>query len=275
MCVVGLAILIAASAALLNAQTPQKADFRNIFSVDKARLSSTGGGTYWILEPGSKLHLQAGKDTLVVTVLEETKVVDGVTTRIVEERETEGGQLVEISRNYFAIDNATGDVYYFGEDVDMYKNGKVTGHEGAWLSGMSGARFGLMVPGAPKVGDRYYQEWAPKVAMDRAQVVAVTEEVKVPAARSRTACTRRSRALSRVVRRTSTTRRASASSRTPSSCWSGSRRGSSPSRTAPPPVCGMLSLVRARGVPTIEGRPCIRLLDDDSSRARRRRPPAS
>jgi hypothetical protein len=179
--IVGLAILIASSAALLAAPPPQKADFRNTFSVDKTKLTSTGRGTYVILEPGYTLHLQSGKDTLIISVLEETKVVDGVTTRIVEERETEGGQLVEVSRNYFAVDNATGDVYYFGEDVDMYKNGKVTGHEGAWLSGVNGAKFGLMVPGAPKPGDRYYQESAPKVAMDRAEVVAINAEIKVPA----------------------------------------------------------------------------------------------
>ena len=179
--VVGLAIPIAASAALLAAHAPQKPDFRATFSVDKAKLSHTGKGTYWILEPGYRLHLQSGNDTLVVSVLDETKLVDGVMTRVVEERETEGGQLAEVSRNYFAIDNATCDVYYFGEDVDVYKNGKVTGHEGAWLSGVNGARFGLIVPGAPRVGDRYYQESAPKVAMDRAEVVATNAEIKVPA----------------------------------------------------------------------------------------------
>jgi hypothetical protein len=179
--IVGLGILIAASAALLAAEAHQKSDFRNAFPVDKAKLSNTGTGTYWVLEPGYKLHLQAGKNTLVVSVLDETKLVDGVVTRVVEERETEGGQLAEVSRNYFALDAATGDVYYFGEDVDEYKNGKVTGHEGAWLSGVNGAKFGLIVPGAPKAGDRYYQESAPKVAMDRAEVVSATEEIKVPA----------------------------------------------------------------------------------------------
>jgi hypothetical protein len=178
---IGFAILIAASAVLLAAPAPQKADFRTAFPADKTKLSSTGRGTYCILEAGYKLHLQAGKNTLVVSALEETKLVDGVMTRVVEERETAGGQLAEVSRNYFAIDNATGDVYYFGEDVDEYKNGKVTGHEGAWLSGVNGATFGLIIPGAPRVGDRYYQESAPKVARDRAEVVSVTEEVKVPA----------------------------------------------------------------------------------------------
>jgi hypothetical protein len=179
--IVGLAMVMAASAAMLAAEAPQKAEFRSSFPVDKAKLSNTGKGAYWILEPGYKLHLQAGKHTLVVSVLEETKVVDGVTTRVVEERETESGQLVEVSRNCFAVDNATGDVYYFGEDVDMYKNGNVTGHEGAWLFGVNGATFGLIVPGGPKAGDRYYQESAPKVAMDRAEVVAVIEVIKVPA----------------------------------------------------------------------------------------------
>jgi hypothetical protein len=177
----GLATLIAAAAAVLTAQAPQKADFRTTFPVDKAKLSSTGRGAYFILEPGYTLHFQSGNDTLIISVLGETRLVDGVTTRVVEERETEGGKLAEVSRNYFAIDKATGDVYYFGEDVDEYKNGKVTGHGGAWLSGVNGATFGLIVPGAPRVGDRYYQESAPKIAMDRAEVVATDAEIRVPA----------------------------------------------------------------------------------------------
>jgi len=159
-----------------------EAKFQDTFNVDKATLADKGSNTYMILEPGYKLILVDGKDTLTITVLDETKMVDGVKTRIVEERETEGGKLAEVSRNYFAIDKATGDVYYFGEDVDMYDaEGKVTGHGGSWLSGVNDAKFGLMMPGKPKVGDRYYQEVAPKVALDRAEVVSVTEKVKVPA----------------------------------------------------------------------------------------------
>jgi hypothetical protein len=71
--------------------------------------------------------------------LNETKVVDGVETRVVEENESDKGKPVEISRNYFALDKQTGDVYYFGEDVDIYKDGKVSSHEGAWLAGVHGA----------------------------------------------------------------------------------------------------------------------------------------
>jgi hypothetical protein len=104
-----------------------------------------------------------------------------VETRIVEERETDGGEPVEVSRNYFAISRRTNSVFYFGEDVDVYKNGAVVNHEGAWLSGVNGATFGLMMPGLPLVKARYYQEVAPKIAMDRAEIVSLTETLKTPA----------------------------------------------------------------------------------------------
>ena len=86
-----------------------------------------------------------------------------------------------VSPNFFAINKKTCDLYYFGEDVDIYKNGKVSSHEGGWRSGVNGARYGLMIPGKPVVGDRFQQEVAPKVAMDRSEVVAVTETFQTPA----------------------------------------------------------------------------------------------
>jgi hypothetical protein len=63
----------------------------------------------------------------------------------------------------------------------MYKNGKVVDHEGAWLSGVNGAKFGLMMPGLPLLHARYQQEVAPKVAMDRAEVMSLTATLKTPA----------------------------------------------------------------------------------------------
>jgi len=164
------------------AKMPAAGAWRQSFKVNKANLASTGENPYFIpLRPGYRLTLEAGATRLVITVLNETKMVDGVETRILEDRETEAGQLTEISRNYFAIDKTTQDVYYFGEDVDTYSGGKVTGHGGAWWSGVQGAKFGLMMPGRPKVGDKYYQEVAPGVAMDRAEIVAVDEPYKTPA----------------------------------------------------------------------------------------------
>lgn len=155
------------------------------FAVDGRNWSSTGKNDYFVLEPGYQLVLQGKEDeeevVLTITVLNETKKVGGVETRIVEERESKGGKLVEVSRNYFAVDRTTWNVYYFGEDVDMYENGKVVNHEGSWLTGKDGARYGLAMPGKPEVGYRHYQEIAPKVAMDRAEIVSVSEVIRTPA----------------------------------------------------------------------------------------------
>jgi hypothetical protein len=181
----GLAVfmtLMPGAAGTAVAAPAQSAIYQDTFKVDKSKLSNLGEGAYFILRPGYKLHYQDGKDTLTITVLGETKRIDGVECRIVEEHETKGGKLAEISRNYMAIDRGTGDVYYFGEDVDMYgKDGKVTSHEGSWLSGANSARFGMLLPGKPVVGARYQQEVAPKVALDRAEVVSISETVQVPA----------------------------------------------------------------------------------------------
>lgn len=150
---------------------------------EKSTLSSTGRNPYFVLEPGYQLLLKKaeGPDTLTVTVLNETRTVDGVETRVVEERETENGQLLEVSRNYFAISKDTRDLFYFGEDVDIYKDGKVTGHGGAWLAGVDGAKPGLMLPGEPKAGMRFLQEQAGDVARDRSEVVSTSTEATTPA----------------------------------------------------------------------------------------------
>ena len=48
--------------------------------------------------------------------------------------------------------------------VDIYENDKIVKHEGAWLAGVNGAKFGLLMPGTPLIGGRHYQEIAPAVA---------------------------------------------------------------------------------------------------------------
>lgn len=68
-----------------------------------------------------------------------------------------------------------------GEDTDMYENGKVVSHEGAWLSGGKGARFGIMMPGVNLLGARYFQEVAPDVALDKAETVDINGAVDTPA----------------------------------------------------------------------------------------------
>jgi hypothetical protein len=162
-------------------QTPDKDSWRDRFDVNKADLLPTGNNPYIPMQPGRILTLAKGIDTLTVTILPDTQDVDGVKVGVLEERETKNGKLVEVSRNFFATDKNTGDVYYFGEDVDNYKDGKIVSHESAWRAGTQGARFGLMIPAKPIVGQKFFQEIAPKVAMDRVEVVSIDQSVKTPA----------------------------------------------------------------------------------------------
>jgi hypothetical protein len=151
------------------------------FPVVKDELVTTGQNPYFILEPGHYVVLEGGTTQVTITVLNETKMVDGVETRIVEEREVKKGQLAEVARNYFAVSRRTNDVFYFGEDVDFYKDGQITNHEGAWLAGDNGAKFGMIMPGQLALDAKYYQELAPNTSMDRAKIVSTNAVVKTPA----------------------------------------------------------------------------------------------
>jgi len=182
-CVVAMAFVFA-TVRMSGGDEPAKDDgdsFTRDFAIEPGELLSTGRNPFFVLEPGYVMVLEGGGERLTVTVLNETKQVDGVETRVVEERETKDGKLVEVSRNFFAISKRTNGVFYFGEEVDIYKDGKVVNHEGAWLSGVKGAKFGLMMPGQPLLKARFYNEVAPGEAMDRAEIVSLSETLKTPA----------------------------------------------------------------------------------------------
>jgi hypothetical protein len=116
---------------------------------------------------------------LRITVLDETETVAGVTTRVIEEREWIDGALVEVSRNFFAA-TEEGTVCYFGEDVDIYEDGVVVSHEGAWRADEPGNAPGIIMPAEPWPGVRFQMELAPGIAEDEGRVVG-SGPVTVPA----------------------------------------------------------------------------------------------
>ena len=174
---IGLACLLLST--MIHSQS--RAEWQSTFSVVTKNLGVQGTNPYFNLTPGYQLSYIHKKDAEVVTVLNETRVIDGVTTRAVEDRESHNGNLAELTRDYYAIDSVTNDVYYFGEDVDEYRNGTVVSHEGSWMSGLKNAKFGLMMPAKPAVGQRFYQEQAPGVGMDRAEIKATNSSLVTPA----------------------------------------------------------------------------------------------
>ena len=180
-----LALLLATGTCLAKGK-----EFTDSFMLERCDFATDGTNPYFVLTPRHQLVLESpagkrkgGHVVLVVTVLDETEEVDGVTTRVVEERETEDGILREVSRNFFAVCTRTDTVLYFGEDVDNYDDTGTTivDHEGAWRAGVAGARPGVIMPGIALAGARYFQEVAPDVALDRAEIVSTHAVVTTPA----------------------------------------------------------------------------------------------
>jgi hypothetical protein len=142
-------------------------------------------GQQWVyfgVEQGEPIGLQ-------ITVLNQTETFKfgraRVTTLVVEELEwidanrnhvvDPGEELLEVSRNFYA-QTEQGTVCYFGETVDIYENGVIVSHEGAWRADARGNRPGIFMPANPQKGMTFQQEFAPGVAMDEATIIKVAED---------------------------------------------------------------------------------------------------
>jgi hypothetical protein len=163
----------------------EEIEYTSSFRTEDCTFSAAGSNPYFILEPNYRQVLVGNESGATVeqtiTVLNETREVNGTETRVVEERETEDGELLEISMNFFAICDETNSVFYFGEEVDDFENGAIAGHEGAWLAGAGNNKAGLIMPGTVLLGAKYYQEIAPDIAVDRAEIIETDGELLVPA----------------------------------------------------------------------------------------------
>lgn len=132
---------------------------------------------------GTERDAETGKTVktrAVKRLLHKTDVIAGVTVAVLEAKEYEDGDLVEITEDYFA-EHRDGSVWYFGERVKDYEDGKVVGHEGQWLAGEGNNKPGLYLPANPTIGQDFEPERAPGVAEVRSKVLQLDAEVTVPA----------------------------------------------------------------------------------------------
>jgi hypothetical protein len=143
-------------------------------------LCAPGAGTFTLVSTNPYFPLDVGRQliltgedegddvTLQLTVLDRTRVIEGVTTRVVEEREFVNGELSEVTWNYH-VQAPDGSICYYGEDVDVYEEGGIT-HEGAWCPGGNN-EAGIFMPADPQPGMKYQNEVAPGIALDEATIV--------------------------------------------------------------------------------------------------------
>jgi hypothetical protein len=117
----------------------------------------------------------------VITILpDRQRTIAGVQVLVARDEAFADGELVESTLDYFA-QHRDGTVYYFGEDVDNYEDGRLVDHEGSWLAGDGQNLPGIFMPAAPAVGARFDQERAPGIAEDHSTVLETGLTVTVPA----------------------------------------------------------------------------------------------
>jgi hypothetical protein len=153
-------------------------------TVDPSNFTPNVDNPYLPLRPGTTLLYRGtknGKSALdIVAITSTTKVINGVTTRVVEDRLLLNGNLEERTRDYYAQDNA-GNVWYFGEDTaELDQHQSVTSTEGSFHAGVDGAQPGVFMTADPEVGRKFRQEWSEGHAEDQFRVMSLSSPVTVP-----------------------------------------------------------------------------------------------
>jgi hypothetical protein len=140
------------------------------------------------LKPGNKLVYRGRSDGEpmrgVFFVTYETKVIDGVTCRVIHDKVFEDGFLSERTTDWYA-QTKQGTVWYFGERTALLnRRGQVISREGSFRSGRDGAEAGIFMPAHPRIGQSFKQENYPGHAEDRFRVIRKGAHVSVPLIKS-------------------------------------------------------------------------------------------
>lgn len=153
----------------------------NIYPAD---FVATIDNPYFTLKPGATFTYQKKSDQEIerkeVVVTNEKKTILGVAMTVVHDRVWIDDELHEDVKDWYAQDK-NGDVWYFGEAVDYYEDGKLRDHEGSWEAGVDGAEAGIIMKAHPVVGDSFRQEYYPGVSEDMVDIVALNKTITVPA----------------------------------------------------------------------------------------------
>ncbi|MGH2945111.1 MAG: hypothetical protein ACRDPC_02380 [Solirubrobacteraceae bacterium] len=137
-------------------------------------------GTQWVREGSTLVGDRKVPHQVTVTVTDVYRVIDGVRTVAVLDYEVDSGQISQESLDYMAEDR-DGNVWVLGGYTEEYEGGRFVSAEDAWLSGVKGAKFGLLVPAEPRVGSPPYAVAAPDAEeRDVAEVVKVRARHCVP-----------------------------------------------------------------------------------------------
>ncbi len=140
-------------------------------------------GTRWVNQGSFSDEGDRIPRSQVFTVTDLTKVINGVRTVVGWDRDYSDGVLEEAEIIFFAQDKA-GNVWHFGQAVEIWdEEGEYNGTS-TWIAGQNGAKPGIMMKADPQKGALAFSEGfapAPFFWEDNARVHEVGEQTCVPA----------------------------------------------------------------------------------------------
>jgi len=136
---------------------------------------------YWPLKAGNRWVFEGGEETITVEVLDEIKLIEGVTCIVVNDVVEEDGEPIEDTDDWYA-QAENGDVWYMGEismsfetfDGDDPEVAELVDVEGSWKAGRDSAQPGIVMFAAPVAGTVYRQEVSLGDAEDAAEVLSTS-----------------------------------------------------------------------------------------------------
>jgi hypothetical protein len=171
---------VGACAAALAKSTRGSASFRHAGRISN-RWLPLRPGTKFVYTGSEYVGGRRVNHRVVFIVTDLVKVIDGVGTVVVWDRDYDSGTLAEGELAFDAQDDA-GNVWLFGEYPEEYSHGRVTGAPDTWISGLAGAHRGIAMQADPRTGTpSYSQGRAPDIGFaDRARVYRTGESNCVP-----------------------------------------------------------------------------------------------
>ena len=109
-------------------------------------------GTQFFLEGTINVDGVSQPHRVIFTVSDVTKVIDGVRTRVMWDRDINDGELVERELAFFAQDK-DGNVWNLGEYPEEFDAGAFAGAPSTWIAGKQGALAGVHMLAKPQGGD--------------------------------------------------------------------------------------------------------------------------
>jgi len=150
--------------------TLHRGDFPAVPKVDNEFFPLTPG-TKWVLNG----TVDGEQHTVVTTVTDLTKVVDGVPSAVLLDEDFGPQHVIQEAELAFMAQDRQGAVWNLGEYPEVYENGQFVGAPDVWISGLARARAGIgmlahPVPGTPS----YLQGFSPAIEFEDCATVFQT-----------------------------------------------------------------------------------------------------